>query len=741
MAAEQNAPAIQQLEGTVSGLVYVNGGNGYTVLRLRTDTRDTVTVVGCIPGASVGERLTLAGSWITHPSFGDQFKALSAERQLPRGKKAIYEYLAYGAVKGIGPATAAAIVTQFGEESLDVLESRPEELAQVKGISPRKAKQLGEEFRRQAGMRRLMEFLAQKGLAPKYAVPLWHCYGDRALEALQEDPYILTRDLYGADFFVADTLATSMGFEPDSPRRVEAAVLFALTYNTESGHVFLPLEKLTDAVSRMLGVEEEIVEDAVETLCDCGLIVRDMVAGRTAIYLYKLYEAELFVTKRIRDLMTLTPTGARDTDRLIRHVEGRQGITYSELQRKAVTLASSGYLMLLTGGPGTGKTTAVRAIADLYDEMGLRLALAAPTGRAAQRLGELTGREALTIHRLLGASYEQESGETQFSHDEDDPLEADAVIVDEASMLDIRLTYALLRAMKPHCRLILVGDADQLPPVGPGGVFSDMLRSQAVPAVRLNEIFRQALESHIIKNAHLVNQGKCPELRENKGDFFFLQRGDDNRTCETVKELVAARLPKNMGIPAEKIQVLSPTRKNGAGTMALNKALREALNPPAPDKAEAAFGDFVYREGDRVMQIRNNYDIAWARPDGSMGSGVFNGDIGRIARVDPQKELVVVDFGDRVSQYSYESLGELEPAFAMTVHKSQGSEFDAVVLVIPRSAPMLMTRGVLYTAMTRAKKLLVVVGDGEGVAGMAANEKRQRRYTGLKFRLSPPKET
>ncbi len=738
MAEQQNTQPLLQLSGTVSGLVYVNGGNGYTVLRLRTDERDTVTAVGCIPGAAIGERLTLTGSWITHPSFGDQFKVQQAERQLPRGKKAIYEYLAYGAVKGIGPATAAAIVTMFGEDALEVLESEPEKLSAVKGISARKAKQLGEEFRRQAGMRLLMEFLAQNGLPPKYAVPLWRCYGDRALEALKEDPYILTRDFFGADFFVADTLAESLGFETDSPRRVEAAVLFALTYNTENGHVFLPIEKLTDAVSRMLGIEEELALEAVETLCDCGLVVQDTVAGRTAIYLAKLYEAEMFVTSRVRDLLTLTPTGRRNADELIARVERRQNISYSELQRKAVELASSGYLMLLTGGPGTGKTTAVRAIADLYDEMGFRLALAAPTGRAAQRLSELTGREAFTIHRLLGAAFQQETGETEFSHDEDDPLEADAVIVDEASMLDILLTCALMRAMKPHARLILVGDADQLPPVGPGGVFSDMLRSGAVPAVRLSEIFRQAMESRIVKNAHLVNHGKCPELRENKGDFFFLQRGDDSRVCDTVTELVSARLPKNMGIPPERIQVLSPTRKHGAGTLALNKALREAMNPPAPDKHEAAFGDFVYREGDRVMQIRNNYDILFARPDGSMGNGIFNGDIGRIARVDPQKELVVVDFGDRVSEYSFESLGELEPAFAMTVHKSQGSEFDAVVLVIPSTAPMLMTRGVLYTAMTRAKKLLIVVGDGEAVANMAANEKRQRRYTGLKFRLSPP---
>ncbi len=733
MSAPGRTP--EQISGTVAALVYVNGGNGYTVLRLRTED-GSVTAVGCIPGAAVGEMLVLTGTWISHPSYGDQFKVELCERRLPKGRKAIYEYLAYGAVKGVGPATAASIVNQFGEDALEILESAPERLAEVKGISPRKAAQIGEEFRRQAGMRLLMEFLTQRGLGPQYAVPLWRLYGEKALEALQEDPYILTRELFGADFFAADALARSIGFETDSPRRIEAAVLFELSYNTQNGHVFLPREKLTDAVSRLIGVEEEFCGEAVDALCESGLTVQDTVAGRDAVYLEALYDAETFVCGRVRHLLLLSSTGRVDAERLISRVEKRQNIVYAGLQREAVELASATHIMLLTGGPGTGKTTAVRAIADLYEQMHLRVALAAPTGRAAQRLGELTGRETATIHRLLGASFQEDTGETVFSHDEDDPLEADAVIVDEASMLDVMLTSALLRAMKPDCRLILVGDADQLPPVGPGGVFSDMLRSGVVPAVRLTEIFRQALESRIVRSAHEVNEGLCPDLRVNKGDFFFLQRGDDARVCATVADLVSARLPENMHIPADRIQVLSPTRKGGAGTYALNKALREAVNPASEEKKEAAYGEFIFREGDRVIQIRNNYDMMWTRPDGSMGSGVFNGDIGRVASIDTQKELAVVDYGDRVCTYGFEALSELEPAFAMTVHKSQGSEFDAVVLAIPRGTPMLMTRSVLYTAMTRAKKLLILIGDGEAVASMAANEKRQRRYTGLKFRLS-----
>lgn len=736
MMEGQNEKLIE-LAGTVTALVYVNGGNGYSVLRLRTPD-GSVTAVGCIPGAAVGEQLQLTGTWVSHPSYGEQFSIRDAQRSLPEGKKAIYEYLAYGAIRGVGPATAAALVTKFGDDTLSVLADEPEKLTAVRGITPRKAAQISQEFRRQAGMRKLMDFLSKNGLRPQYAIPLWRCYGDEAISALQDDPYILTRDSFGADFFSADALAVSMGVEADSPRRIEAAVLFELQHNTENGHVFLPLEKLTEATSRLIGVEPEGIGEAVETLTDCGFVTQEEIAGRQAVYLQSLYEDETYVCDRVRSLLTQEYTTSADAAPLIAQVEREQKIRYAGLQREAVELAATRSVMLLTGGPGTGKTTAVRAIAALYEKMHLRVSLTAPTGRAAQRLSELTDRDASTIHRLLGASLDAETGETVFSHDEDDPLDADAVIVDEASMLDVRLTASLLRAMKPDCRLMLVGDADQLPPVGPGGVFSDLLRSGAVPAVRLREIFRQAMESRIIRSAHAVNEGICPELRENKGDFFFLQRGTDERVCATVSELVSRRLPQNMGFPADKIQVLSPTRRNEAGTYALNKALREVLNPPSPEKAETAYGDFIFRAGDKVMQIRNNYDITWTRPDGSMGSGIFNGDIGCLSAVDREKETVTVDFGDRVAEYPFEGLGELEPAFAMTVHKSQGSEFDAVVLSIPRGTPNLMTRSVLYTAMTRAKKLLVIVGDGEAVAGMAANEKRQRRYTGLKFRLSNP---
>lgn len=729
----------ESLQGTVSAVSYVNGGNGYSVLRLRTGG-DTVTVVGCVPGCAAGEQLELLGNWTTHPTYGPQFSVQQARRIAPEGKKAIYEYLANGAVKGIGPATAAQMVARFGAETLRILADEPEKLSEIRGISPRKAQQMSEDYRHKAGMRRLMDFLASNGLRLRYALPLWRAYGDDAVDALRDDPYLLTRESFGADFYSADTLASTLGIEPDDPRRLEAAALFELNYNSRNGHVFLPREKLVQATSVLIGVAEEPIDEAVTSLCDCGLLTADTVAGRDAVYLTELYEAEAYVDRRLRELADEREDTSADVEALIARIEARQQLTYAGLQRLAVEEAAKRSVLLLTGGPGTGKTTAVRAITELFEELHLRTVLTAPTGRAAQRLSDLTGRDAATVHRLLGASLDRETGMTLFSHGEDSPLEAEAVIVDEASMLDVSLTASLLRAMRPGTRLVLVGDADQLPPVGPGCVFYDLLRSGVLPAVRLTEIFRQAKASRIVMGAHAVNGGECPELRNGQGDLFFLRREEESLIASTVTQLVSKRLPEGMHLSPERIQVLSPTRKGEGGTGNLNKLLQAALNPPSPDKNETPFGDVVFRMGDRVIQIRNNYDTLWTRSDGSMGSGVFNGDVGRISGIDPQEETVSVDFGDRTAEYPFEGLGELELAYAMTVHKSQGSEFDSVVLALPRTSPTLMTRSLLYTAMTRAKKLLVLVGAQEQISGMAKNDRAQRRYTGLKSRLTAAAE-
>lgn len=720
-------------------MVYHNDENGYSVLRLSSDD-GTVTTVGCFPGIACGEEVEIEGTWTAHPSYGEQFQALRIQRRLPGTRKKIYDYLAFGAVKGIGPATAAAVVEAFGDETLQIIESDPQRLAEVKGISPKKADQIGADFKRGVSLRRLMEFLSAAGLSTQLALRLYRCYGDDAMDAVRSNPYLLTHEYFGADFFRADKLAGSLGFDDDCPERVEAAVLFELRYNLNNGHVFLPQDKLTAAVVQMIGVEEAVVSEAEEMLTESGELVRCEIAGLTVLYLAELYEAETAVARRILAMVKQPVIGYRKPDELIGEIEQRYQIQYAESQKEAIRLAGSSNIMVLTGGPGTGKTTSVRGILALLDELGLKTALAAPTGRAANRMSELCGREASTIHRLLGAGYTDDHEKLIFEHDASDPIDADAVILDESSMVDILLMASLLDAMKPDCRLILVGDADQLPSVGPGNVFSDILRSGAVPAVRLTEIFRQARESHIVKNAHLIRNGAVPNLTENKGDFFVLGRSSEERTVDTVVELCQTRLPGNMHIDPSDIQVLAPGRKRECGTINLNNRLQAALNPPGETKKETTWGDFVFREGDRVMQIRNNYDIIWKKSDGlTQGTGIFNGDIGKIVRIDKDRELVVIDFEGKTAEYPFEMLYDIEPAFAVTVHKSQGSEYKAVVLALYGGAQALMTRGVLYTAVTRARELLIIVGDPGAIARMTKDDRRQRRYSGLKTRLTPGK--
>ena len=724
------------IEGTVESVIYQNQENGYTVLRLDGGEGQTLTVVGCMPGVAPGEGIAVEGTWTRHASYGEQFKAEAVERRTPAGTKAIFDYLSSGAVKGIGAATARRMVEEFGEETLTVLEEHPERLTQIKGITRKKALAMGENFRLQMGMRRLLEFLGEHEVPLQLAMPLYRKYGDRALEIIRGNPYLLVDGELGVEFSTADKLALSMGMEGDDPQRIEAGLLFELAHNLDNGHTFLPRRKLLPATAQLIELEgeTEALEDALEALLERGEVIQETVANEEAVYLHDLYEAEQYVAFRLSEMARGEQVPPHGLDGLIDRIQAEQGIVYAPQQRQAVELAAASQVMLLTGGPGTGKTTSLRGVLALFDQLGLETALAAPTGRAAKRLGELCGMEAATIHRLLETQYDPHSGRLVFAHDEDDPLRADAVIVDETSMVDITLMYGLLRALRPECRLILVGDPDQLPSVGPGNLFSDLIRSGVVPMVRLTEIFRQAAESAIIRNAHGVNRGELPDLRDNKHDFFFLRRKDPARAAETIVELVQTRLPQNMGIPPEQIQVLSPTRKRVTGTAALNRAIQEAVNPPAPDRPERRFGEYVFRQGDRVMQVRNNYDVIWK--DGlTTGMGVFNGDIGRIVEVDNRSELITVDFEGRLVEYTPDMLGELEPAYAITVHKAQGSEYRAVILSVSDGAPVLLTRGVLYTAITRARELLILVGDEEVVARMTANDRQQRRYSGLRWRL------
>ena len=722
-------------EGTVQSVIFQNEENGYTVLRLVTEEGELITVVGCIPCAAPGEHLGVSGTWETHPQHGTQLRAEEVERRLPEDAEELISYLGSGICKGLGPATARRLVERFGAETAEVISSQPEKLSLIKGITARRAMEISESFRRHMGLRRLMAFLAQYGLPPVLAIRLRQIYGDGALDAIRRDPYLLSADAGGLPFSAADEIAMSMGFSARSPERLRSALLFELSHNEGNGHVFLPRGKLLAATAQLLG-DEDGVEEALDTLIDEGKVSSETVANVEACYLLRLHEAEDYACRKLRNLLSATADVSSRAGKTVDEIEAAQGITYAPLQRKAVELAAEHGVLILTGGPGTGKTTTVRGIVSLFERMGLAIVLAAPTGRAAQRLGELTGREAQTVHRLLGMSWNEATHEVTFTKGEKEPLEADAVIVDEMSMVDLPLFAALLRALRPGTRLVMVGDADQLPSVGAGNVFSDLIRSGKVETVFLREVFRQAERSAIIRNAHAVNAGEPPRLQNDQGDFYFLCRRDAQRAVSTVVELCQSRLPEKMGIPVGDIQVLTPTRKGPAGTENLNRLLQEALNPAKPGQPEIRWGERIFRPGDRVMQTRNDYDILWEKEDGTVGSGVFNGDVGRIQAIDPAGEWLAILYEDRKALYSLEMLSEIDLAYAQTVHKAQGSEYPCVVLCAMPSAPGLMVRGVLYTALTRARELLILVGDDVAVREMAANDRRARRYSGLRWRLA-----
>ena len=725
-----------EISGSVESVIYKNEENGYTVLRLRNEDDEMLTVVGTIPFATPGETMFLTGQWSNHNVHGRQFKAEFAQRMMPSDENAIYAYLASGTIRGIGPATAALIVQRFRAKSLDVIENEPERLAEIKGISLQKAKQLSKAFRQQVGVRRLMEFICSFELRPILAMRLYQYYGDKALELLRENPYILAATHIGGTFYEADRLAIDMGMDEQNRSRVNAAVLYELRHNLGNGHCCLPREKLNAATAELIRVEPEIIEESIQDLIDQNLIHFEQIAKQNACYLPELYEAETDTALRLSRLCRASFQERVDLDSLIEKLENSQHIRYAERQRQTLSLALEHQLVVITGGPGTGKTTSIRAILAMFDALGIRTVLAAPTGRAAKRMTELTGKEASTVHRLLGAKFDEDGEHVVFQKNEQQRLECDAVILDECSMVDLLLMDALLQALPPSCRLILVGDADQLPSVGPGNVFSAVIRSGVVPTVRLTEIFRQNEGSRIVRNAHMINQGIHPNLAENAGDFFRLKRLQAGSTVDTVVELCAVRLPQKMHIPPEEIQVLTPTRKGELGTVSLNKRLQEALNPAAKEKKEKSFGDAIFREGDRVMQIRNNYDILWHNEDNTnVGMGIYNGDIGRIQKIDLLEETLTVDFEGRIAQYGFDALLELEHAWAMTVHKAQGSEYRAVILALGNSAPMLMTRDVLYTAVTRARELLILVGDDAVAERMVDNFRPSKRYCALRVRL------
>ena len=725
--------------GTVHSVIFQNAENGYTVLRLLTEEGEVITVVGCIPCVAPGEHLTVSGTWEQHPQHGEQLKVVELERALPEDEEEIFQYLASGVCKGIGETLARRIVDRFGTQTLDILEQEPERLQLVKGMTAKKAQTVAEIFRQHLGLRRLMSFLAQYQLPPILAIRLRQQYGDTALQMVKENPYLMSDEVCGVEFCIADEIAMSRGISASSMERMRAAVIFELSHNQNNGHVFLPRNKLIFATSQLLDCPSDWVECALDELMERGEVIQERVANVEACYLRRLWEAENSVCTRLNRLLEMEVDESSQAERTVAEVEAEAKITYAPQQREAIALAAQQGVLILTGGPGTGKTTTVRGIVSLFQKMGLDIVLAAPTGRAAMRMSELTGMEAQTVHRLLGMKWDEQLHQVTFQKTEQEPLEADAVIVDEMSMVDLPLFSALLQALRPGTRLVLVGDADQLSSVGAGNVFSDLIRSKRIPTISLWEVFRQAEQSAIVRNAHAVNQGQLPQLTNDQEDFFFLCRREGERVVSTVVELCKTRLPENMGIPADQIQVLTPTRKGISGTVHLNRRLQEALNPPKPGKQELRWGERLFREGDRIMQTRNDYDVIWEKQDGSVGTGIFNGDVGRILQIDPSGEWLTLEFDGRSTMYSVEMLNEVDLAYAQTIHKAQGSEYRCVVLAAMPAAQSLMVRGVLYTALTRARELLVVVGDDGVLRAMAENDRQQKRYSGLRWRLAHSK--
>ena len=729
------------IRGTVEQIVFYNEENGYAVLRLASDNGAEVTATGTFPNIGLGEEVTLTGFWVTHPSYGEQFSTEQFERRLPSTVRGIAEYLGSGLLRGVGPKLAARIAEKFGEDTFDVLSSEPERLTAIRGITEKKAREIGRQFVEQSEMRLLMDFLSEHRLPVALTPLLYKRLHESAIDALCENPYLLCDPYYDVDFKLADGLAMELGLSMLSDERADAGVLYTLIFNLDNGHTFIPVEKLTHVVCTLLSDDDVVFDEeralaSIDRLAASGKLVREHIAGRDAVYLRGMHDAETYLADMLGKMAERNYEYDFDVDELLGALLEGGEFPYSEKQKQAISCAAHNGLVILTGGPGTGKTTTVRGILQVFEALGLNTLLAAPTGRAAKRLSDLTGMEARTIHRLLEAGFAV-GGRIGFARNLTNPLECDAVILDEVSMVDITLMQALIEALPHGARLVLVGDADQLPPVGPGNFLRDIIGSHRVPTIGLTEIFRQAQQSDIVMNAHAVNAGQMPVPSRADGDFFWLKRTDPASVIETVAQLCATRLPNHYGFVPSQIQVLSPAKRQGSGTIALNRRLQEALNPPSEEKLEKRFGDWVFREGDRVMQVRNNYDIVWERSeDGEQGTGVFNGDVGEIVRLFPQQECMVVRFDDRIATYTYDMLGELELAYAVTVHKSQGSEFDAVVLALSDGLPRrLLTRNILYTAITRAKQLLVIVGSADTVAYMVNNNQKGRRYSALKARM------
>ncbi|MEA4920709.1 MAG: ATP-dependent RecD-like DNA helicase [Clostridiaceae bacterium] len=726
-----------RINGIVDSIIFRSEDSGYAVARALLDDGDDVVIVGTMPFLGVGEKITAQGEFTNHPKHGPQFSVTSYSREMPNTVSGIYDYLASGTVRGVGNKTARAIVNAFGTDSFSVIASEPEKLSSIKGVSLSKAIEIGESFRRLNTMKMIMDFLAFYQLPPHISAALFRTYGTSSLELLKKNPYVLCEKGFDLGFYDIDKVAGDLGFTKDCIERLEAGILYELSFNAENGHAFIPEDKLIEATASLCDIDEDELFDPLENLVEKKRVIQDVIKGHDVCYLDYLYRCETFIADEIHRLCSMKIMPPPGLDKHIAATEHNHGIRYGEGQKQAMRMCFESAVSLITGGPGTGKTTTLLCMLELLEADGMSFMLAAPTGRAAKRMSEVCGREAKTLHRLLESVFDSAQGNIGFRRDRSNPLDTDVIIVDEASMLDLLLASSLLDAMKPHTRLVLIGDADQLPPMGPGSFFSELLVCPDIPKTILTEIFRQAQGSDIVVNSHMINQGQVPPIKKNSGDFFFANARSAETTASSVLALITERIPLKFGIEPADIQVICPSRQLACGTAALNVLLQTYLNPPSPQKAEVKAGNAIFRCGDRIMQIKNNYDLMWRRLDTpEVGTGVFNGDTGVIVHIDNAARILVVRYDDKEADYTFDEINQLEHAYAITVHKSQGSEYPAVVLPLFAAPQRLLTRSMLYTAVTRAKKLLVIAGREEIVGQMVETNKKNKRFSALRMRIT-----
>lgn len=719
-----------ELSGSVEDVIYKNADNGYTVINLGCD-EGLIAVVGNLGDVNEGERLSLRGGWITSPKYGRQFKAAMCERSMPETESEISAYLGSGVIKGLGPAIAKKIVKQFGTEALDIIDNDCMQLTVIKGITSDKALYISNEYHKITGVNEVIKFLGEYNFGPAHAISVWSAFEHDSIKQIKTNPYILCTSGIDIDFRSVDRMAADLGFDAENSDRVRAGIVYVLHENANAGHTCLPTEKLRESVCDNLGIERRQFESCLDDCEEKDWVVRITLGKREFVYLPEYYLAETYIAKKLAFMLRTSAQYEKDYSDEIRGVEFSENIQYEDLQRAAISACLTGSVFILTGGPGTGKTTTLNGVIKILKAQKKRILLCAPTGRAAKRMSDLTGEPARTIHRLLEVDFTAK-GELKFKRNETNPLPADVVIADEMSMVDALLMCSLVRAIKPTSKFIMVGDSNQLPSVGAGNVLKDLIASHYIPSVELKEIFRQAAQSLIVTNAHRIVNGEFPVLDDRQNDFFFMNKSLESDIAGLVIQLAKQRLPDTYGFsPIDDIQVLCPKKMGMAGTKELNKQLQSALNPPSQNKAELKFFDVIFRTGDKVMQTKNDYDVLWTK-NNEKGSGIFNGDIGIIRSVDRFSQNVTIDFEGRVAIYTSEMLRRLEHAYAITIHKSQGSEYDAVIIPITAFTHNLLYRNLLYTGVTRAKKMIIVIGTKELVKTMVDNNRKMLRYSLLR---------